>query len=375
MVDLARHFGESARWSVGAEEELFVVDATTLAPANVPESLLDGSRRKPELFRSLVELTTTICESAREVAAELARLRTEAVRGAAGHGLRLAAAGTHPLALAAEQEVVDEPGLRAFAEYAGPSARMQYCCGLHVHVGVASAEACLAALEAVLPWLPVVLALSVNSPYFEGRETGLASTRAELLTRLPRTGAPPAFDSFSDWETFASRLVSLGLADDYTRLWWDVRPHPRLGTLEVRMPDQPTRLELSGAFVALIQGLVASAEYLGPADRGLYDQNRWAALRFGRAAQLVHPDGSRLASVPELADELLERVMPVAQERGSAELLAPLELLARRSQAEEQLELGRVEGLDALTARLVEDTRDVSGVATRPYEGRAAEDA
>jgi carboxylate-amine ligase len=359
MVDLSQHFGESSRWSVGVEEELFVVEQSTLIPANVPEALLDGARRKRELFRSIVELTTAVCGSAEEAAGELARLRADASLDLAGFGLSLVAAGTHPLGLAAEQEVVDDPGLRAFAEYGGPSARVQYCCGLHVHVGVASAEDCLAALEAVLPWLPIVLALSVNSPYFEGRETGYASTRGELLTRLPRTGAPPVFASFSDWEAFARRLVSLGLADDYTRTWWDVRPHPRLGTLEVRIPDQPTRLAVTTALTSLIQALVASERPAGsgPADRGLYDQNRWAALRFGRAAELVHPDGSRLASVPDLTAELLERVTPAVESLGSSHLLAPLERLARCSQAEEQLELGRVDGLEALVARIVADTQ------------------
>jgi carboxylate-amine ligase len=356
VVDLTRRFGESPRWSVGVEEEFFVVDNQTLAPAALPEAMLDGARRKRELFTSLLELTTPVCGSAEEAAGEIAGLRAGAVRDAAGHGLGLAGAGTHPLASAAAQEVVGDPGLRAFAEYAGPSARVQYCCGLHVHVGVGSAEECLAALEAVLPWLPTILALSVNSPYFEGRETGYASTRGELLTRLPRTGAPPVFASFSDWEVFAGRLVSLGLADDYTRIWWDVRPHPRLGTLEVRAPDQPTKLELTVAFTALIQALVATGPADGPADRALYDQNRWAALRFGRAADLVHPDGSRLASVPDLASELLELVAPAAADLGSTGLLAPLERLTRSSQAEEQLELGRSEGLEALTARLVAET-------------------
>ena len=351
-----RAFGQSSPWSVGVEEELFLLDARTLVPAPSPDGILDGTRLKRELFSSLVELTTGVCASVQDAAAELARLRAEVRQRAADAGLTVAAAGTHPLARLDEQTIVDEPGLRSFAEYAGPSARVQYCCGLHVHVGVATPEDCLAALEAVLPWLPVVLALSVNSPYFEGRETGLASTRAELLTRLPRTGAPPVFLSFDEWELFARRLVALGLADDYTRLWWDARPHPRFGTLEVRMPDQPTTLAVTVAFAALVQALVASAEPVQPADRGLYDQNRWAALRFGSAARLVHPDGSRLASVPELAAELLERLEPAVERLGTGDLLLPVERLARCSQADEQLELGRGGGLEALTRELVAET-------------------
>lgn len=351
-----RAFGQSSPWSVGVEEELFLLDPATLVPAPAPDGLLDGARLKPELFRSLVELNTRVCASAEAAVAELRDLRAEARNRAADAGLAIAAAGTHPLARVDEQEVVDDPELAAFAEYAGPSARVQYCCGLHVHLGVPDADTCMAALESVLPWLPLVLALSVNSPYFEGRETGLASTRAELLSRLPRTGAPPAFGTYAAWETAMERLVELGLAHDHRWVWWDVRPNPELGTLEVRMPDQPTSIEAAAAFVALAQALVASPPVGAEADRGLYHQNRWAALRFGREAELVHPDGSRLAGVRELTAELLERVAPAARRLGSAHLLAPLERLARRSQAEEQLAVGRAEGLEALTRRLVAET-------------------
>jgi carboxylate-amine ligase len=164
----------------------------------------------------------------------------------------------------------------------------------------------MAALEAVLPWLPVVLAVSANSPYVGGRESGLASTRAEILRLLPRAGGPPVFASYADWERFAEGLVELGLADETTRIWWDVRPHPRLGTLELRAPDQPTRPEATAAFVALLQALVAAAEPGPSADRALYDQNRWAAARFGPRAELISPDAGRRVRASELARELFE---------------------------------------------------------------------
>jgi glutamate---cysteine ligase / carboxylate-amine ligase len=346
-------FGESRPWSVGIEEELFVLDARTLEPAPFPVELLDGERLKAELFTTLVELTTGICSSVVEAVAELAELRAEVKRRAAGHGLVVAAAGTWPLAVPEEQPISDIPALRSFAEYAGSAARRQFCCGLHVHVGVESPELCLEALEAVLPWLPLVLALSANSPYVGGKATGLASTRAELLGLLPRAGAPPIFGTYGDWERFAEKLVAFGLADSYTRIWWDIRPHPRYGTLELRMPDQPTSLETTGALAALLQALVMAAEPGPAADRGLYKQNRWAAGRFGAEAKLVHPDGSRLAAVPELLDELVARVEPVARRAGSAALLGSLDGLA---QAGEQLELGRRGGLAALCSRLVELT-------------------
>lgn len=352
-----RRFGRTAPWSLGVEEELFVVDRRTLAPARLPQDAIDGVRRKRELHASVLELATGVCSSAEEVHAELEELRRDALASLDAPGLALLASGTHPSAPPFEQEIVSDPGLREFAAYAGPAARVQYCCGLHVHVSVASATDCLAALEFVLPWLPVVLALSANSPYFDGRETGYASTRAEILARLPRSGAPPVFPAFSDWEAFAGRLVDLGLADDYTRIWWDIRPHPRLGTLEVRMADQPTRVETSAVLAALIRALVASAETpTSPADRGVYAQNRFAAQRFGAGAELIHPDGSRLATVAELTEELLERVAASARRLGDEAQLAEVERLARRSQADEQLALGRSDGLAGLASELVRRT-------------------
>ena len=211
-------------------------------------------------------------------------------------------------------------------------------------------------LEAILPWLPVLLALSANSPYVAGAETGLASTRAELLALLPRSGAPPAFADYEAWARFAEALVRLGLADDLMRLWWDARPHPRLGTLEVRVPDQPTRLTDTAAFAALAQSLVAAADSDGPtADRGRYAQNRWAAARFGATAGLIHPEADRLSTPKELLVELLERVEPTARRLGCADLLSGLE---RLDQSGAQLEIGRREGLRSLCETLVTLTYD-----------------
>ena len=253
-------FGRSSPFSVGLEEELFVVDGETLAPAPVPPGLLDGARFKAELFTSMLELTTSVCAEVGEAVAELAELRSVARRHVQEAGLELVAVGTWPTAVSEREEVTPKEPLLRFAEYAGSSARRQHCAGLHVHVGVASPEECMGRLEAVLPWLSVLLALSANSPYTAGAETGLASTRAELLALLPRSGAPPAFDGYEAWSRFAESLVRLGLADDLMRLWWDVRPHPRLGTLEIRVPDQPTRLADTAAFAALAHALVAAAD-------------------------------------------------------------------------------------------------------------------
>jgi glutamate---cysteine ligase / carboxylate-amine ligase len=339
---IPHRFGQSDPFTVGLEEELFCLDAETLAPRPFPRAALDGARLKEELFSSVVELNTGIHASAAEAVAELAALRTRAKDAAAEAGVVLAACGTWPTAVPEQQPVGESSAYRKFVDYAGPSARRQYVSGLHVHVGMESPEACMGALEAILPWLPLVLALSANSPYLSGEETGLASARAEILALLPRSGAPPVFASYEDWERFVERLVELGLADEITRVWWDVRPHPRFGTLEIRIADQPTRLQTTSEIATLLQAMASRLDRGEPADRGLYAQNRWAALRFGRKAELVHPDGSRLVSVPDLGGELAARL--------------DTDWSATTDQAGEQLELGRREGLDSLCRRLVDLT-------------------
>lgn len=345
------HFGESPPFSIGVEEELMVLDADTLCLAPRAAELIaaaEGSglpgTLKGELFASALELNTEICGSVDDAAAALLELRAGAARLAAERGLRLAAAGSHPISRPEDEEITDEPRYAEFVAYAGVSARRQGVSGLHVHVGMPSAEACFHALEGVLPWLPVVLALSANSPYLLGEETGMQSNRAEVLAQLPRSGAPPAFVSYSDWEAFVARFARLGIGADYTRFWWDIRPHPKFGTLEIRMPDQPTALAVTVGLTQVLQELCARVLDEAPrahdaATRGIYQQNRWAAARFGLDAELIHPDGERTARASELAAE-------IAGDR----------LDTSRTEADRQLEVGRAEGVEAVCADLVART-------------------
>jgi glutamate---cysteine ligase / carboxylate-amine ligase len=358
---IERAFGRRPPWSVGVEEEIMLLDGETfeLVPASTElieeAGQLDHGQLKTELFASVVELTTDPCDSVAEAAEALHGLRRRADEAAGRLGLRLAAAGTHPTAVPARQEIADDPRYREFVEYAGVSAKRQGVNGLHVHVEMPSAEACFAALEGVLPWLPLVLALSANSPYLAGQETGLASNRAEILAQLPRSGAPPAFGSFAGWERFVERFVAAGLADGYTRFWWDVRPHPKFGTLEVRMPDQPTALDRTTAFVALLQALSAHFAEAGDetaSDRGVYQQNRWAALRYGAEAKLLHPREDRTATVAELARELLDVLAERADALGTSGLIGAF--AQPQPEGRRQLEVGRARGLHAVCADVVE---------------------
>jgi len=345
------HFGESAPFSLGVEEELMILDASSLEQVAAVDRILRGvdgvalpGRLKTELFASVFETNTDVCVTAVEADAALPELRRAAARAAAAEGLAIAAAATHPFARPESQPIVKEERYVTFVGYGGISVRRQGVQGLHVHVGMPSADACWRCLEGILPWLPVVLALSANSPWFAGELTGMASNRAPVLAELPRAGAPPAFSSYAEWEAWVERLVALGVAEDYTRIWWDVRPHPRLGTLEVRVPDQPTDVRLSAAFGALLQALCAAAldgalpapaVRFGDAGRADYTQNRWAAARFGPRAELLHPDGGALVGAAELGAELLSLVAPAARALGSEELLARLD--PTRCEADEQL--------------------------------------
>ena len=341
-----------------------ILDPDTLALSPGVEALLQAAEGqdlpgvlKMELLASMVELATDVCVTPQEALAALRELRTAADERARVTDLRIAAAGTHPFSLPQAQDIAPDPRYREFVEYAGISARRQAVCGLHVHVGMPSAEECMHALEGVLPWLPLVLALSANSPYLAGEETGLMSARAEVLALLPRAAAPPVFGSYAEWEAFVERFVDIGLADGYTRFWWDIRPHPRFGTLEVRAPDQPTSVELTAALVALLQALcltVLENEPPQPANRGDYAQNRWAALRFGPRAELIHPDGDRLVPAPELMYELLALIEPAVRELGSVELIRAFD--PHSCEGDRQLEVGRDRGLDAVAADAVERT-------------------
>jgi glutamate---cysteine ligase / carboxylate-amine ligase len=304
--------------TLGAEEELMLVDAETLAQRPLSSEVIPRVQAKRglvkhELFESIVELNSGVCESAGDALGVLRELRRETELAARSVGCTIAASGSHPFDVASEQEIADEPHYREFVEYAGPAARRQGVQGLHVHVGMPDAETCLRVVETIIPWLPLLLAVSANSPWFEGSRTGMSSTRAEILTLLPRHGAPPRFDSWQDWERLVRRFCDAGVIDVYTAIHWDVRPHPRYGTLEVRMPDQPTDVAGSGALIGLVRALCAWAldEPAPPVDgasRVVYDQNRWAAARFGPRATFIHPERDAPVTVPDLYAELAGRI-------------------------------------------------------------------
>ena len=304
-----------------------LLDPETLGLAPGVERLLGPNGLKTELFSCLVETNTPVCETAFEAQAEVTRLRG-VVREAAGReGLAVAAAGMHPFSDPEEQQIVQEPRYLKMVEEMGLGARRQLLCGLHVHVGMESFESCLRTLRQIRPWLPWLLALSLNSP-FEGEESGVLSARAQRLLELPRGGPSPDFGSVAEWE---DEIEATG--KDYTRSWWDARPHPRLGTLELRIADQSTSVDRTAALAALAQALCAAPPPAVPVGRDAY-----LDLRAGAARGQIR------------GEDLLVLVEPTARKLGTWELV---ETLREPWEAFRQLEVGRREGLKAVAADLV----------------------
>lgn len=313
-------WGSAPRFSLGVEEELFLVDAATLEAAPVFEQVVPepDDRLKPELFACIVETTTRVCRDAGEVLTELRRLRAELV----SRGATIVASGTHPRARGEDQPLVPLPRYERLRDELGDGLWRQLVCGLHVHVALPDADTALRAFEGVVPWLPVLLALSANSPFSEGGATGLRSTRAERLLEMPTGGTPPLLSDWAAWEE--------ATAGDDTRRHWDAWPRPEHGTLEVRIMDQQTDVRRSAAFAALVQALVAAVadDEPQPYDRELYARRRVDAAK-------CPPDSDEVAAL--------------------ADLIGPREytkhVLARRPEAERQLELGPEAALRELASR------------------------
>jgi glutamate---cysteine ligase / carboxylate-amine ligase len=360
------HFGESPPFSLGVEEELMILDRATYEQVAAVDKIIAGvagielpGQIKTELFASVFETNTNVVGTAAEAEEALRALRRAAAGAAAAEGLAIAAGATHPFARPEAQPIVKEQRYVTFVGYGGISVRRQGVQGLHVHVGMPGASECWECLEAILPWLPVLLALSANSPWFAGEITGMASNRAPVLAELPRAGVPPAFASYAEWESWVERLARLDVAEDYTRIWWDARPHPKFGTLEIRVADQPTDVSLSAAFAALLQALCAAALagdlpsnglLLGDRGRADYVQNRWSAARFGPKAKLIHPDGTAFVRASELGSELIGLLHPHAERLGGAEQLALID--PQRCEADVQAEAASaVDAAAGLVAR------------------------
>jgi glutamate---cysteine ligase / carboxylate-amine ligase len=365
------NFGTSTPYSLGVEEEFQLVELDSFELVSKVEPVLEAflgetaERVKPEILQSFVEVSTRIGADTAEVIRDLADLRTRLARAALENDAAIIAAGTHPFSRYADQDFTDRPRYAELAESHPWVADRQIVFGLHVHVGVGSAAKAIACINGLRNELPELLALSANSPFWQGRPTGLASTRAKIIEGLPRTGIPPFLESFEEFEQLVAEGERTGAFPDYTRLWWDIRPHPQLGTVEVRICDAQTRLESVAAIVALIQALTAlhGADFdsgILPERRSslLLEENKWRALRDGLDARLIDLRDESQRPAREAIADLVERCMPAADALGcAAELGLVSTILLRGNGADEQRRLyGDPGDLDAIAWWLADQT-------------------
>ena len=332
-------FGTSTPYSLGIEEEFQLVDTATFELVSGIEPILRAlhgetveKRVKPELLQSVVETSTRIAVNVEEAVEDLVDLRSRLSRVASEQGAAIAAAGTHPFSRYEYQDVTDRPRYAELSDSFGWLAARHLVFGLHVHVGVSSAAKAIACADGVRDYLPELLALSANSPFWQGRPTGLASTRAQILQDLPRTGLPPTLASFANFEELVERGMRAGCLPDYTHIWWDIRPHPRYGTIEVRICDAQTHVESIAAIAALVQALVAtlgSAFECGEMPRTrpdiLLEENRWRAARDGLGARLIDVAHDTERAAADAIRSLVERCAPAADALGCAEELELVE--------------------------------------------------
>ncbi|MCW2968210.1 MAG: carboxylate-amine ligase [Solirubrobacteraceae bacterium] len=344
---MEQHF-TGPSFTIGIEEELMIVDQDSLELVNAIESLLQDATDgeiKPELMESVLEIATRPCANTVEAGAQLRSLRHQVRANAAGKGLTIGSAGTHPFAMWEDARIVQRPRYRELISALRFVARQELIFGLHVHVGVDNPDKAIHVANGMRVHLPVLLALSANSPFWRADATGLMSTRTPIFRAFPRVGIPPEYRDWEDYSRQIGFMVDSGVMADYTYLWYDVRPHPQFGTVEVRVCDAQTRVEHTLALAALIQAMVhelaagfEAGEKLPHYTFQILDENKWLAARHGLAGELVDlPSGDRIAT-KDLARRLLDRLREHAQQVGSENDLDCIgDLIERGSGAERQV--------------------------------------
>jgi len=300
---------------------------------------------KPEMHQSVIEAGTRVCANIKEAKAEIHMIRRHLVELARQHGLRLAAAASHPFADWSKQEIYPDQRYHTIVEDMQMVARANLIFGLHVHIGVEDPETAIHIMNAARYFLPHMLALSTNSPFWRGMDTGLKSYRCKVFDKFPRTNIPDYFPSYGEYESFINLLIKTNCIDNAKKIWWDIRPHPYFSTLEFRVCDIPMRAQETIALAALIQATVAKLYKLHSMNQGfrlyrraLIMENKWRALRYGIDGKLI--DFGKGIEVPlrDLMDEYFEIIDDVVDELGSrAEINHIREILKNGTGADRQL--------------------------------------
>jgi carboxylate-amine ligase len=351
---LDHRFGASEPFTLGVEEEYMLLDPQTFDLVQHVDTVLsavqDGEfeeRIGPELMQSVLEISTPVCKTAGDVERELRKLRSHVTQAAHGQGLRVGSAGTHPFSLFERQRITARDRYRNLVDQLQYVARRELIFGCHIHVAVDNADKAIQLINALLVHLTELLALSASSPFWRGEPTGLSSSRQMVFAAFPRSGPPPRFSGYDDYAEVVGQLEKTGCIADYTHIWWDVRPHPRFGTIEVRVMDAVTHVEETVAITAYVQGLVKyyselydAGKELPSYHRILVTENKWLGARYGLEAPVMDLATGRRNRVPiaQLIRRALRDIEPHARELGSErELEGIREILARGNGSDRQL--------------------------------------
>jgi carboxylate-amine ligase len=362
---------QSHTFTLGIEEEFAIVDPVTRELRSHIQEILEGGKLtlkeqlKPEMHQSVVELGTEICQSVVDAREHVIELRSKLAELAGRGGLKIASAGTHPFSHWHDQLITEGDRYKEIVKDMQLLARANLIFGLHVHVGIPERETAIHVMNQARYFLPHIYALSVNSPFWVGRNTGLKGYRLKVFERFPRTGIPDAFESLSEYEDYCKLLVKTGCVDNAKKIWWDIRLHPFFDTLEVRVCDAQSRVEDTLAIAALIQAIVVKLYKLLSRNitfrlyrRRLLDENRWRASRYGIDGKLI--DFGREAEVETraLLNELLEFVSTEVDELGSRREMEHVERIMREGTgADRQLAVfERTQDIKAVVDQIVEET-------------------
>jgi glutamate---cysteine ligase / carboxylate-amine ligase len=329
-------------FTLGIEEEFAIIDPETRELRSHIHEILEGGKVllkeqiKPEMHQSVVELGTEVCDSIDCARAHVIELRSRLAELAGRSGLKVASVGTHPFSHWRHQHITRGERYEKIIEDMQLLARANLIFGLHVHVGVPDRESAIHVMNQARYFLPHIYALSVNSPFWVGENTGLKGYRLKVFERFPRTGIPDSFESLSEYDDYCKLLVKTGCIDNAKKIWWDIRLHPFFDTLEVRVCDAQTRVDDTLAIAALIQAVIAKLFKLLWQNttfriyrRRLLDENRWRAARYGIDGKLI--DFGREAEVEErtLLNELLQFVASEADELGTHREMAHIARIMR----------------------------------------------
>ncbi|MEX0330947.1 MAG: YbdK family carboxylate-amine ligase [Puniceicoccaceae bacterium] len=338
--------------TMGVELEMQLVDTNNFALKSAILDLVnhvgeDQDWLKPELMQSYVEINTGVCKTIDEVRKDLSGKLAKLYAAAEANDTSILWAGSHPFSAWMDQEITPSARYKKLVELMQDTARRIVTFGMHVHVGVDSGDKAVMVVDRLMRYLSTLLALSVNSPFWVGRKTGLHSQRIKIMEQLPAAGTPPFLRNYSEYCWVVNQSIQSGFINSIQEIWWDVRPHPRFGTVEVRIFDIPQNLEDALALTAMTQCLVAALS--DQIDEGVYQhdihpivvrQNKWKAARYGMRAELIDPVTHKTIPVREMVFFLYEKLKPYAEKLNCMqELNHIITMVDHRSGAEIQLDL------------------------------------